>query len=84
MAPRPEPQPGLGRAIKQLRQKREWTQEQLALAAGVDRSWIGHLETGRINPLWGTVRKVAYALEIDLAEIATLAEKIESEKSPPA
>lgn len=82
MAPRPEPQPGLARAIKQLREKRGWSQEELGYRAGMNRSWVGHLETERLNPLWGTVRKLADALEVSVAEIASLAEKLEHEKAP--
>jgi DNA-binding XRE family transcriptional regulator len=35
MAPRTEPQPGLGRAIKQLRAERGLSQEQLGLRAEI-------------------------------------------------
>ncbi|HEY1853000.1 MAG TPA: helix-turn-helix transcriptional regulator [Solirubrobacterales bacterium] len=82
MAPRPEPQPGLARAIRQLRRERNWSQEELGFRAGLDRSWIGHLESGRLNPLWGTVRKIARAFEVELADLAALAEKLEHEKAP--
>ncbi len=82
MAPRPEPQPGLARAIKRLREERGWSQEDLGYRANLDRSWVGNLETERLNPLWGTVRKIAAALEVTVAEIATLADELEHEKAP--
>jgi transcriptional regulator with XRE-family HTH domain len=76
---RVEPQPGLGAAIRQLRQAREMSQEALGERAGIHSTWISHIESGRINATWGNVRKIAYALDIELAELAALAERLETE-----
>jgi transcriptional regulator with XRE-family HTH domain len=77
MAPRTEPQPGLGRAIRQLRTERGLSQEELGLRAEIHPTWISHLESGRNNPAWGSVRRIAAALDVKLADLAALAEKLE-------
>ena len=77
MAPRTEPQPGLGRAIRQLRTERGLSQEELGLRAEIHPTWISHLESGRNNPAWGSVRRIAAALDVRLSELARLAEERE-------
>ncbi len=82
MAPRNEPQVGLGRAIRQLRTEKGLSQEELGHGAEIHPTWISHIESGRNNPAWGSVRRIAGALEIKVSELAKLAEKLE--KSPRA
>jgi transcriptional regulator with XRE-family HTH domain len=77
MAPRTEPQPGLGRAIKQLRTERGLSQEALGLRAEIHPTWISHIESGRNNPAWGSVRRIAAALEVRLSELAALSEELD-------
>ena len=77
MAPRTEPQPGLGRAIRQLRTERGLSQEELGLRAEIHPTWISHLESGRNNPAWGSVRRIAAALGVPLSELAALAEELD-------
>jgi transcriptional regulator with XRE-family HTH domain len=77
MAPRTEPQPGLGRAIKQLRTERGLSQEEIGLRAEIHPTWISHIESGRNNPAWGSVRRIAAALGVRLSELAALAEELE-------
>ena len=81
MAPRTEPQPGLGRAIKQLRTQRGLSQEEIGLRAEIHPTWISHLESGRNNPAWGSVRRIAAALGVRLAELAALAEELDENGS---
>jgi XRE family transcriptional regulator, regulator of sulfur utilization len=74
--PKPEDsQPALGVAIRALRLKRGLTQEDLAHAAGVRTATISVLERGRSNPSWGTVRSIARALNVTVAQIARLSEE---------
>ena len=75
MAPRSEPQPGLGRAIKKLREERGISQEALAHAADTHPTWISHLESGRNNPSWGTVRRISEALGVRVSELARRSEE---------
>jgi transcriptional regulator with XRE-family HTH domain len=79
MAPRTEPQPGLGKAIKQVRAERGLSQEELGRRAEIHPTWISHIESGRNNPAWGSVRRIAEALEIKLSELAALSEELEAE-----
>lgn len=77
MPPSPDPQPGLGAAIKQLREARGMTQEDLAHATDLHPTRISHLESGRVNPRWGVARRVARALDVSLSDLAALAEQLE-------
>ena len=79
MAPRTEPQPGLGRAIKQLRTERGLSQEEIGLRAEIHPTWISHIESGRNNPAWGSVRRLAEALDVRLSELASLAEELDGD-----
>lgn len=77
MAPSQRPQSGLGNAIRQLREKRGLTQEAVAHEAGVTASTYGLIERGQSNPTWATVRDIAEALGVTIADIATRAVKLE-------
>ena len=79
MAPRTEPQPGLGRAIRQRREEQGLSQEELGLAAEIHPTWISHIESGRNNPAWGSVRRIATALDLTLSELAKRAEESEAD-----
>lgn len=72
-----QPQPALGAAIRQLRDKRGVTQEDLAHDAGVTTGTLSLIERGKSNPAWGTVKSIAAALGVTVAEVAKLAEKHE-------
>jgi transcriptional regulator with XRE-family HTH domain len=77
MAPRTEPQVALGKAIKQIRLERGLSQEQAAYNADLHPTWLSHVESGR-NPAWGTVRRIAAGLGVQLSELARVAEEIEA------
>ena len=76
MAPRSEPQPALGQAIRQLRKERNLSQEELGHRSEIHPTWISHIESGRANPAWGTVRRIAAVLELPLSEIVLLTERL--------
>jgi transcriptional regulator with XRE-family HTH domain len=77
MAPRNEPQPGLGQAIKARREELDMSQETLGLASEIHPTWISHIESGRNNPAWGSVRRIAAALDLSVSELAQQAEALE-------
>jgi transcriptional regulator with XRE-family HTH domain len=52
------------------------TQRQLADAADVNETWISHIDARRTNPAWGTVARVAAALEVSVSELAARAERL--------
>lgn len=72
----PQPQPALGRAIRQLRQQRGATQESLAPDAGITPKTLSLIERGEANPTWGTVQGIADALGVPLGDLAKLADKL--------
>lgn len=51
-----------GLAIRQLRERRGWSQERLAEAADMNRSYIGEVERGAAIPSLLTIGKLAGAL----------------------
>lgn len=73
-----EPQPALGKAIRQLREKRGTTQEALAFEAGVTTGTLSLIERGQSNPAWGTVKAIATALSVSMGELAKLADGFDS------
>jgi transcriptional regulator with XRE-family HTH domain len=77
MAPSDQPQPALGKAIRELREKRGLTQEAVAHDAGVTTATLGVIERGLSNPTWATLRRIASALDASMVELARLAEKHE-------
>ncbi|HEX2391812.1 MAG TPA: helix-turn-helix transcriptional regulator [Solirubrobacterales bacterium] len=71
------PQAGLGAAIRQLRVKRDLTQEVLADKAGITVRALSQIETGNANPTWATVRDIAAAVGASVGEVARLSERLE-------
>ncbi len=76
-----EPQIGLSKAIRQLRREVHLSQEALGLLADIHPTWISHMESGRVNPTWGNVRRIADSLRVPLPELAALAEDLEAKNS---
>ena len=72
-----DPQVALGQAIRQLREAKELSQEDLAHLAGVTTHSVSRIENGARNPTWSTVKRLAQGLGQSLAEVAALAEKLE-------
>jgi transcriptional regulator with XRE-family HTH domain len=62
-------------ALHAERQRLGWSQETLAVAAGVSNSCIRHLEHQRSTPTLITLLKLASALELDLADLLRAAQK---------
>lgn len=79
MPRRDDPQIGLGKAIRKLRTEGELSQEALGERAEIHPTWISHIESGRINPTWGNVRRIARGLKVPLQRLAQLAEDYEAE-----
>lgn len=77
MGRQPDPQPALGEAIRQLRNKRGLSQEDLAHAAGVTTGTVSTIERGNSNPTWGTVKSIAKALDVSVPDMAKRADAID-------
>lgn len=72
-----EPQPALGKAIRQLREKRGATQEALSYEAGITTGTLSLIERGQSNPAWGTVKGIAAALGVSMGNLGKLADQLE-------
>jgi transcriptional regulator with XRE-family HTH domain len=59
----------LGQNIKQLREARMLTQQQVAKLAGVPRATLAHLESGEGNPTLAVLSAVADAFQVSLEEL---------------
>ena len=55
--------------IREIRESRGLNQTELAKRAGLQRSAIGHFETGRRKPSWDNILKLANALEVSVDQI---------------
>ncbi len=65
--------------LRQLREQRQLTQEQLAVAAEVSTSTVYHIEAGKVQPRPSIVRRIARALgvspeEIDLPRVSQVSQ----------
>jgi XRE family transcriptional regulator, regulator of sulfur utilization len=65
----PELSSRLAKNIKQLREARGLTQQQIAEIAGVPRATWAHLESGAGNPTLGSLHKAALALQVSIEEL---------------
>ncbi|MFL5872992.1 MAG: helix-turn-helix domain-containing protein [Solirubrobacterales bacterium] len=77
MAPSDKPQPAVGKAIRQLREKRGLTQEAVAHDAGITTATLGVIERGLSNPTWATVKAIAAAVGVSMGELGKLADTLE-------
>jgi transcriptional regulator with XRE-family HTH domain len=71
----------LGSYIRQWRERKNLTQEQLAPLAGFTRSYITDIETGRRNISFLNLMKIFNALEIDDADWKKLIDEITENKA---
>lgn len=54
----------VGDNIKGLRKKMEWSQEDLALEANVERAYLGRIERSEFSVSVDTLEKIARALKV--------------------
>ena len=59
----------IGLKIKFERQKRGFSQEDLAFEAGLSRNSVWKIETNQVSPTIATLEKIANALGMDFAEL---------------
>jgi XRE family transcriptional regulator, regulator of sulfur utilization len=55
--------------LRELRERRGWSQEQLAARAGISRGYLARLETARQDPRLSTLEKLARALKVKAATL---------------
>lgn len=66
---------GFGTAVRQLREGRGWSQEQLAEQAGLNRSYVGEIERGEVALSLATVAKLAQAFDLAPSALVNRGEK---------
>lgn len=74
VTPRQKADPQLAAVLTRLRDERGLTQEGLAHRAGLTTSGYVRIEACASAPGWSTVRRVAEALDVTLAELGRLVE----------
>lgn len=64
-----DPIKSFGLVVKKLRQEQKLSQESLAIAANLDRSFLSQLETGHKQPSLLTIFQLAQALGVSVADL---------------
>ncbi|MCQ3035010.1 MAG: helix-turn-helix domain-containing protein, partial [Bacilli bacterium] len=59
----------LGMRIVYLRKQKGWSQEDLALEAGINKNYICDMENGRRNPSLEIIERLAKAFGISISEL---------------
>ena len=68
----------IGSAIRQLRESRKMTQEELAKVAGVSTQSVSSWELNNSTPRMGVLKKLADYFEVDVASIVAGVDKNET------
>ncbi|MEM9574487.1 MAG: helix-turn-helix transcriptional regulator [Pseudomonadota bacterium] len=68
--------------LRRLRVMREISQDDLALAAQIERAYVGHLERGNKNPTVLTLSKLAEAMDCEITEFFSPIPKGQEELEP--
>ncbi len=58
-----------GQRIIEIREKKHWSQSDLARACGKDRQAIEKIENSKVNPTLYTLYEIAQALEVPLKKL---------------
>ena len=70
----------LALALRQLRHKRGYTQEDLAYRAGLTVAALARIERGQANPTWTTVRRIADALDMGVQALGRAVERADADR----
>jgi transcriptional regulator with XRE-family HTH domain len=68
----------LGLAVKRRREELGLTQEQIANDTELHQRWISNVETGKRNPSYASLRRLAAGLDLSASELLARAEQIEA------
>jgi transcriptional regulator with XRE-family HTH domain len=78
----PKPAPidkQLAQAVRRLRMERGLTQEELAFKTNLTVAAVGRIERADANPQWSTLKQIAAALDLTIAQLAAESERPEKE-----
>lgn len=64
-----EQQAAFGKVIRELRKEKGLSQEAFADLAGIDRSYMGHIERGEKNITLSKIYQLSAALNVSVSEI---------------
>jgi HTH-type transcriptional regulator / antitoxin HipB len=59
----------MAKRLRERREKRGWSQRELAEASGVSREYIARIELGQHDPTLSTLEKLAQALGMKVAKL---------------
>lgn len=59
----------MGKRIREYRERRGWSQEELAARAKISRPYLGRLETGRQDPRVSVLLRIADALRVTVDDL---------------
>jgi transcriptional regulator with XRE-family HTH domain len=82
--PRSSDHVALGRALRQVRERRGLTQELVAFDAGVSDEYLGRVERGSLNPSFSLLLQIARTLGLTAGELVGVYERILREIDPQA
>lgn len=69
----------VGNRIKQLRKELGLSQEKLALKAGIDRTYLAGIESGKRNATITSIKKIVDALEISMKDFFDFSSTVDYE-----
>lgn len=72
--PSPAPDQALAAVLRRLRAERGLSQEVLAYRSGLTAGSLARIELGQASPAWATVRQIASALEVSMADLSAAVE----------
>ena len=64
-----------GERVRELRQEKGLSQEELAFRAKVHRTYLGGIERGERNPALKNIKSIADALDVTLSELFSFQER---------
>ena len=67
----------LGRAVRELREQKGVSQEQLATLSSLHRNYVGGIERGELNISLAVIVKIADGLGVSLGALFTRADTLE-------
>jgi transcriptional regulator with XRE-family HTH domain len=79
MSATPDFQAALGKAVQARRKELDLTQEEMALRSGLHQRWISNVETGKRNPSYSSLRRLAESLEVPASELLARGERLQAE-----
>jgi transcriptional regulator with XRE-family HTH domain len=65
----------LGRAVREVRSRRDLSQEELGFRARLHRNYVGAVERGEINATFATLLKLTIGLRVPMSELVEIYER---------